>query len=109
MEDTTNNMTVPYIVFEGTQARNERMVKRLVITIIVAIALLFISNAAWLYAWMQYDYVSEDYSYEYSQDGMVGLMTDLTMDHMQEAGAVVRVVIPWGGILPMAIPAGARW
>ena len=68
MEENTNLM-VPYIVFEGTQVRHERTLKRLVVIIIVTIALLFASNAIWLYAWMQYDYVSEDYSYEYSQDG----------------------------------------
>lgn len=68
MEENTN-LTVPYIVFEGTQVRHERTLKRLVAIIIVAIALLFASNAIWLWAWMQYDYVAEDYSYEYSQDG----------------------------------------
>jgi hypothetical protein len=40
-------------------ARNERAVKRLVIALIVAIALIFASNAVWLYAWMQYDYSSD--------------------------------------------------
>jgi hypothetical protein len=51
---------VPYIVHESAQARNERTVKRLVIALIVAIALIFASNAIWLYAWMQYDYTSEE-------------------------------------------------
>lgn len=57
MED--NNMTVPYIVYEGAQARQERTIKRLIITIIIAVAMLFASNAIWLYAWMQYDYATE--------------------------------------------------
>ena len=60
---------VPYIVHESAQARNERAVKRLVIALIVAIALIFASNAAWLYAWMQYDYASEETVTEYKQDG----------------------------------------
>jgi hypothetical protein len=51
---------VPYIVHESAQARNERAVKRLVVALIVAIALIFASNAIWLYAWMQYDYTSEE-------------------------------------------------
>lgn len=51
---------VPYIVYEATQARNERTVKRLIIVVIIAVALIFISNAIWLYAWMQYDYVGEE-------------------------------------------------
>lgn len=54
-----NEMNVPYIVYEGTQARNERIVRRLIITVIIAIAMLFASNAIWLWAWMQYDYTME--------------------------------------------------
>ena len=49
---------VPYIVHEAAMARNERNVKRMVIAIVTAIALLFASNALWLWAWMQYDYES---------------------------------------------------
>ena len=51
--------TVPYIAFEAAQARAERITKRLVFALVIAIALIFASNAAWLWAWMQYDYVSE--------------------------------------------------
>ena len=56
---------VPYIVYEMEQARSERHIKRLWIILIVAIALIFVSNAVWLYAWMQYDYES----YEVTADG----------------------------------------
>jgi len=48
---------IPYIAFEGQMARNERHIKRLVIALVVAIVLMFASNALWLWAWMQYDYV----------------------------------------------------
>lgn len=51
--------SVPFVVHESAMARNERTVKRLVIALIAAIALIFASNAIWLYAWMQYDYSSE--------------------------------------------------
>ena len=51
---------IPYIVHEGIMARNERTMKRLIIALIVTIALVFASNAIWLYAWSQYDYVSSD-------------------------------------------------
>lgn len=51
---------VPYLVYEATQARNERTIKRLILVVIIAVALMFISNAIWLYAWMQYDYVSSE-------------------------------------------------
>lgn len=53
---------VPYIVFEGEQARNERHIKRLWIALIILITLLFASNAIWLYEWTRYDYVTTEYS-----------------------------------------------
>ena len=49
---------VPYIVYEGTMARFERTIKRLIIVIGIAITLIFASNMAWLYAWNLYDYES---------------------------------------------------
>ena len=52
--------TVPYIVYEAEQDRSERRTNKLIIALIVAIALIFASNAIWLWAWMQYDYVSEE-------------------------------------------------
>lgn len=54
------NKTVPYLVFEGSQARAERTIKRLIIALIIVTALMFISNIAWLWAWTSYDYVSEE-------------------------------------------------
>ena len=65
MEDNKNN--IPFIVYEGTLVRHERTVKRLIVLLAIAIALMFLSNLGWLYAWMQYDYVSEEVTY--SQDG----------------------------------------
>lgn len=58
---------IPYVVYEGTQARNERTTKRLVSVIILTVLLLFISNGLWLYAWMQYDYTGT--TNDYWQDG----------------------------------------
>lgn len=57
---------VPFIVYEGTVARFERTIKRLIILIGITILLLFASNAIWLYEWNLYDYqeVTVD-----SQDG----------------------------------------
>ena len=63
------NKTVPYIVYESAQAKNERTIKRIVIALIIAIAFIFISNALWLYAWMQYDYIGVEDTITYSQDG----------------------------------------
>ena len=59
--------SVPYIVHESSMARMERQVKRGWIALIVAVCLLFASNAAWLYAWCQYDYSCEVTFYQ--QDG----------------------------------------
>lgn len=56
---------VPYIVYEGEQARSERHIKRLWIALIIAICALFLSNALWLWAWCQYDFES----YEVSTEG----------------------------------------
>ena len=50
--------SVPYIVHESSMARMERQIKRLWIALIVAIYLLFASNAGLLLAWTSYDYAS---------------------------------------------------
>ena len=66
MDDRTCK-DVPYIVHESAEARHERREKRLLIAVIIAVVLMFASNAMWLYMWAQYDY--ESYSVEYAQDG----------------------------------------
>lgn len=60
-----SNVNVPYVVHESTVARQERQIKRMWIALIVAVALIFASNAIWIYAFMQYDYES----YEITADG----------------------------------------
>ena len=75
---------VPYIVFEGECARHERTVKRLLIAIIITIALLVVSNMAWLYVFNQYDISSEEYTIEghnnananYLESGMDGVINN---------------------------------
>lgn len=64
IEDTINE-SVPYIVYEGTVARHERTIKRLIIALIISIVLVFGSNFMWLHYVQQYDFES----YEYTQDG----------------------------------------
>ena len=58
---------IPYIAYEAECARHDRNIKRLAVVIVICIALLVVSNLAWLYAWNQFDYVDE--SYDYTQDG----------------------------------------
>lgn len=55
---------VPYIVYESEAARHERTIKRLLIALVVAIALIFISNIAWLYFFNQFDYATESVTQE---------------------------------------------
>lgn len=50
---------VPYIVYEGEMARQERQTKRLIVMLIIMLVLFFASNMAWLYVWNQYEYVEE--------------------------------------------------
>ena len=66
-EDKTNNIHVPYIVYEGAMARMERTIKRLFILLIITICIIFVSNAYWLWWWNQYEYVTETTTYQ--QDG----------------------------------------
>lgn len=63
----TENKSVPYIVYESEAARHERTVKRFIIAIVVAFVLIVLTNIAWLIAWNQYDYTSEETIY--TQDG----------------------------------------
>lgn len=71
MENNNNRVPVPYAVHEGITTRLERINRRLVFVAVLCIVLLFATNAAWLYAWMSYDYESsETYTTErVQQDG----------------------------------------
>lgn len=58
-----DNKDVPYIVHESALMRAEKTIKRLTIIAVLAIVLMFITNAIWIYEWTQYDTVT------YEQDG----------------------------------------
>lgn len=58
---------VPYIVYEGEMARQERHVKKLLAILVAILLMFFASNMAWLYFWNQYEYVDE--TIEATQDG----------------------------------------
>lgn len=51
---------IPYFIHEAISTRFERIIKNLVICLIITVVLLFATNVAWLYAWIQYDYSSEE-------------------------------------------------
>ena len=76
MESTTNTnnretpASVPYVVYRDAIDDNRWVVKKLVVALIVAIALLFVSNMAWLYAWNQYDYSSVETTVDSEGEGI---------------------------------------
>ena len=59
---------VPYIVYEGEMARQERHIKRLLATLITILVFFFASNMAWLYVWNQYDYIDQTKTIEIDAD-----------------------------------------
>ena len=56
---SNEKLSVPYIVYEGELARQERHIKRLLVILAIMLALFTISNLAWLYVWNQYEYIDE--------------------------------------------------
>lgn len=65
--------SVPYVVHEGILSRMERSNKRMLIALIIAVALLFASNALWLYKWTQYDYCGDTTSQDVTLDSKDGI------------------------------------
>ena len=76
-----NHNSVPYIVYESSLAREERIVKRLWITTIVLIFLLFVSNALWLFYESQWEYaqdiIDQDVDAEDSENIFVNARGDI--------------------------------
>lgn len=61
---------VPYIVFEGEQARHERTVKRLILALLISVLLLFASNIAWLYFFDSFEVVAETVTQDTDDGGL---------------------------------------
>lgn len=68
MEDE-NNVVMSRYAFERMQAKDERNDLFRNITIIMLIILLVVTNAMWIIAWNQYDYVYDDYTEVDAGDG----------------------------------------
>ena len=66
LDECVEDTRVPYIVYEGEQARNERHIKRLIIALVITIILLFSSNAIWIWYMSGFDIET----YDYTQDGV---------------------------------------
>ena len=56
---------VPYIAYETSLASEREHNRRMFSLVIILIVALVATNLAWLWAWSQYDYVSDTYA----QDG----------------------------------------
>ena len=69
MENNNDNIIMSRLAFERMQSKDERNDRWRNITIIVLIILLVVTNAMWLVAWNQYDYVDmEEYSVDVDAD-----------------------------------------
>lgn len=77
-----NKKDVPYIVYEGAEAKSERIIKRLLIMLAISVILIFASNMGWLYVWNSYDTVS----YDQSGEGINNLNTGEQGDVVNESG-----------------------
>ncbi|MCM1328852.1 MAG: hypothetical protein NC253_05360 [Ruminococcus sp.] len=66
--------TIPFYAYDMEQARTERREKRLIIALVIAVALIFISNMAWLFAWCQYDYVDTSVSLDSGEGGFANFI-----------------------------------
>lgn len=60
--ENNDNIVMSRIAFERMQAKDERNDFWRNLTIIFLIILLVVTNAMWLIAWNQYDYVYDDYT-----------------------------------------------
>ena len=59
---------IPYIAFESEMARHERTIKRLLVALIAAVVLLFVSNVAWLCFFNQFEFHTETVMFD-TEDG----------------------------------------
>lgn len=67
-DEATQGDKISYFIFESVQARNERTIKRLWISTIILVILLFVSNAVWL--WFFSGANLESYEYEQGDSGI---------------------------------------
>lgn len=65
---------IPYIAFEAEMARHERTIKRLLIALVVSVALIFVSNIAWLWFFNQFDIIGDTVQLESNEAGNASYM-----------------------------------
>ena len=67
-EEKVVDKNVPYIVFESTICRFDRVIKRLWVIILILVFLLLGTNLAWLYYESQFETVEETKTQTVEQD-----------------------------------------
>lgn len=67
--ENNDNIIMSRIAFERMQSKDEKNDHWRNVIILTLIILLVVTNAMWLIAWNQYDYVEDDYSIDAQQDG----------------------------------------
>ena len=76
--------SVPYIVHESSMARMERQIKRLWITILLLIAMLVVTNGAWI--WYESQFSDIETTIEAEQDGSgVNIVSGGDLDYGAES------------------------
>lgn len=66
--ENNDNIIMSRIAFERMQSKDEKNDHWRNVIILTLIILLVVTNAMWLVAWNQYDYVEDDYSFDMSAD-----------------------------------------
>ena len=72
MIDENLKETVSFLVYESSQTRLDRIINKLVIALVISVALLFISNALWLWIWSQNDTSQSTITQDGSGTNIVG-------------------------------------
>lgn len=67
--ENNDNIIMSRYAFERMQAKDERNDKWRNVIIILLIVLLVATNAMWLWAWNQYEYISDEYSIDAGENG----------------------------------------
>lgn len=67
--ENNDNIIMSRIAFERMQSKDEKNDHWRNVIILTLIILLVVTNAMWLVAWNQYDYVDEDYSVDKNTGG----------------------------------------
>lgn len=81
-----DDRNIPYIAFEAEMARHERTIKRLLVALITALLLLFVSNVAWLWFFNQFDYAIDTVTQELDTGNANYIGEDGTINNGEATG-----------------------